>query len=95
MHYKSQHHALGILAKWYFNRLTPPVMGCPHSLQDNLCWFVPSSGSPYCQNGSKGFGILARQYSTSNFKPRAKENEKNEHQTLLEKKSLLVKKKDL
>jgi hypothetical protein len=58
----------------------------------NLCWFVPSSGSPYCQIGSKGFGMLARQYSTSNLKPRAKKTEKKEHQTLLEKKQLAGKK---
>jgi hypothetical protein len=69
----------------------PLVIGMPHILQDNYCRFVPSSGSPYWQIGFKGFGILARKYSASNFKPRAKENEKNEHQALLEKNSLLVK----
>jgi hypothetical protein len=64
-------------------------MGCPHSLQVNLCQFVPFSSSPYRQNGFiKAFGILTRQYLTFNFKAREKENKKNEHEALFEMKQL-------
>jgi hypothetical protein len=47
---------------------------------------------PYCQNGSKTIGILARQYLTSNFKSIAKIEKKNDNQRTLVKKQTIFKK---
>ena len=48
----------GSLARWYFNRVTLPVILVPHNLHDRYARFVPPSSSPYSQNGSKAFSIF-------------------------------------
>jgi hypothetical protein len=55
-----------ICARWYFNRVIPPLISFPHNLQFNLCLLNPPSGSPYSHIGSKFLGIFSLQ--SSNFR---------------------------
>lgn len=78
-----------ILVGCYFNWPTPPVMSCPHSLQVNFCLLVPFSGS----RNKMGSNALPSNIQLQNYNSDKKPE--NEHQTLLVKNSLLVKKNKL